>query len=67
MAFTTDQLDAIRAAYARGVLEATLPDGSRLKYRSLNEMERVIAKLEGELNTAPSRLNVIYPTHTRGF
>lgn len=67
MAFTTDQLDAVRAAYARGVLEATLPDGSRIKYRSLDEMDRVIAKMEQQLNVAPSRKNVIYPTHTRGF
>lgn len=67
MSYTTDQLDALRAAYARGVLEAVLPDGSRIRYRSTEEMERIIVKLETELGQRATHTNVSYPSHKRGF
>lgn len=66
MATTQQQLDAIQDAYARGVLECTLPDGSRVRYRSLSEMERIISNLKNQLGQAP-RTNVAYPTHSRGY
>lgn len=67
MSFTSDQLSALRAAYAQGVLSATLPDGSQVRYRSLDEMERVISNIEGDLGQRATHTNVIYPTHKRGF
>lgn len=66
MAYTQAQLDAIKESYARGVLEARLPDGSTVKYRSLTEMERIISTLEGSITT-PTYTNAMYPTHKRGF
>lgn len=66
MAYTQTQLDAIRESYARGVLEARLPDGSTVKYRSLDEMARIISEISGSLTT-PTHVNVMYPTHKRGF
>ena len=67
MAFTQTQLDAIQDAYARGVLEATLPDGSKMRWRSLDEMEKIIATIKGELGVNPTHTNVAYPSHSRGF
>lgn len=67
MAFTQAQLDSIKTAYARGVLEATLPDGSKVRYRSLSEMRQVITDIETELGLHSTRTNVAYPTHKRGF
>ena len=64
--YTAEQLAAIREAYARGVSEAVLPDGSRLKYRSLDEMERIIAKMDSAITT-PTHTNAMYPTHKRGY
>lgn len=67
MGYTQDQLDALREAYARGVLIAVLPDGSRVEYRSVADMERIMAKLETELGQRDLTQNVSYPTHSRGF
>ena len=67
MSYTTEQLTALQAAYARGVLSAELPDGSTIRYRSLDEMERVIAKIEASLGQRATYTNVAYPTHRRGF
>lgn len=67
MAFTQTQLAEIQEAYARGVREVWLSNGDRLQYRSLDEMERVISKLESDLGTNPTHKNVAYPSHRRGF
>lgn len=67
MAYTQSQLDAIQDAYSRGVLEAWLPDGSKVKYRSLDEMERIISTMKDSLGVRPARTMVAYPSHTRGF
>lgn len=67
MSFTSAQLTQLKAAYARGALDVQLSDGSRIRYRSLDEMERVIAKIEGDLGMRATHQNVCYPTHTRGF
>ena len=66
MAYTQTQLSAIQEAYARGVLEAWLPDGSRIKYRSLDEMERVIDKMKADIAT-PTHTNVAHPRYKSGF
>lgn len=66
MAYTQAQLDAIEEAYARGVLEAWLPDGSKVKYRSLDEMRAIINEISASITT-PTHENVAYPTHKRGY
>jgi hypothetical protein len=65
--FTAAELAALKASYARGISEATLPDGSRVRYRSLADMQRVIADIESDLGLRPNHTNVTYPTHKRGF
>jgi len=67
MTYTQDQLDALRDAYARGVLIAVLPDGSRVEYRSVADMERIMIRMETELGQRSLTQNVTYPTHRRGF
>lgn len=67
MTYTTEQLTAISEALARGVLEATLPDGSKVRYRSLDEMERIITRMENSMGLTASNTNVVYPSHSRGF
>lgn len=67
MTYTTEQLTAISEALARGVLEATLPDGSKVRYRSLDEMERIITRMENSMGFTASNTNVVYPSHSRGF
>jgi|DewCreStandDraft_4_1066084.scaffolds.fasta_scaffold338118_1 hypothetical protein len=54
MAWTQAHLDAIKEAYASGVLTVTF-EGRSTTYRSLDEMERVIAAIEKELNPAKRR------------
>lgn len=67
MSYTTTQLTELKAAYARGALKVRLPDGSEITYRSLDEMDRVITKIESELGVRANHTNVMYPTHRRGF
>lgn len=66
MAYSAGQLAAIQEAYARGVLEARLPDGSSVKYRSLEEMERIINTISSALSVNPTYNGVVYPSHSRG-
>lgn len=66
MAYTQAQLDSIREAYARGILEAVLPDGSKVRYRSLAEMAQIISEISTSITT-PTATNVIYPTYKRGY
>ncbi|TIN84344.1 hypothetical protein [Mesorhizobium sp.] len=47
--YTQGQLDAIKKAYASGVL--TVKHGDTLStFRSLDEMERIINRMEAEVN-----------------
>lgn len=48
MAFTQFQLDALKAAYASGTTRVTY-EGKTIEYRSLAEMEKVMAKIEAEV------------------
>lgn len=48
MKYTREHLETLKEAIALGVLEIDYGD-RRLKYRSLDEMERIVAKIEGEL------------------
>ena len=47
-AYTTAQRDALKNAIARGVLSVTY-NGTRTDYRSLNEMNQLLAQMEAEL------------------
>lgn len=62
MAYTQTDLDRINAAIATGVLSCVV-NGQTVTYRSLREMERVKALIEGELS-AGRRRPVYYFTPT---
>lgn len=51
MAYTQTQLDALRNAAARGVLEVEY-DGQRVKYQSLQQILRMISIIERSLSGA---------------
>ena len=48
LTFTQAELDAIKKAYATGALTVKYEDRS-VTYRSLSEMERIIARMEQDL------------------
>ena len=50
--YTQAQVDALRRAYARGVTRVSY-DGKSVEYRSLDEMKRVIAEMDGEVSGTP--------------
>ena len=49
MAYTSTQLEDLRAAIAEGVLSVRFSDGRSLTYRSLDEMRRIEAAMAAEL------------------
>jgi len=51
--YTIDMLNAIKAAYAEGTKVFRYQD-KWLEYRSLDEMQRIIKKLERELGVTPT-------------
>jgi len=51
MAYTTTQLAALQAALASGELSVEY-DGKKVQYRSVAELERAIAVVQGALETA---------------
>ena len=52
-AYTTAQRDALKNAIARGVL-STVYNGTRVEYRSLDEMNGLLAQMEAEIAKAAS-------------
>ena len=51
MAYTTTQLAALQAALASGELSVEY-DGKKVQYRSISELERAIAVVQGALEAA---------------
>lgn len=58
MAFTQGDLDAINEALTAGELEATFPDGSKIRYRSVSELIRVKTMIKKELSAAQGKRRV---------
>lgn len=55
--YTQEQIDSLRKQMVDGVASATGPDGQSVTKRSLNEMERMLRKMESANsgNTRPKR------------
>lgn len=49
--YTQDMLDALKTAYASGRL-STSYNGNTVTYHSLAELERAMARIQGELDAA---------------
>ncbi len=54
MAYTQTQLDALRAAYARGAKSVSI-DGRRVDFESGEEMRQRIAEIERDLAAASGK------------
>lgn len=65
--YTAEQLAALRAAYASGVLEVTYSDGRRVRYQSMDEMGRAIDRIAASLEPAASRVTHFQPGFDRGI
>lgn len=69
MAYSQAQLDALKAAYAEGVLVVTY-DGRSVTYRSRAEMRAIISDIQAEVNassgTPKKRLRQVRVTTGKG-
>jgi hypothetical protein len=62
MAFTSSDLDAIKAAIATGELSVRTSDGRQVTYRDLSDLLQAKAAIEAEIaSTSASRHS--YPRH----
>lgn len=60
---TQAQLDALNAAIAKGVTELQMGQ-ERVRYRSIDEMLRIVAMLERKLGRP--RIAALTPTYSKG-
>lgn len=64
MAFTQDQLDALRAALATGTKRVRM-NGEEVEYRTFDEMKALIAMMERSIGG--TRVASFNPTYSKGF
>lgn len=65
MAWTQDQVDSLRAAIAKGVTSVRNANGESVEFRSLDEMQRLLATMEGSVSGA-ARVTHVNPIFERG-
>lgn len=67
MAWTQTDVDALKAAMAKGVRRLRM-NGEEVEYGSLSEMRSVLAMMEAEVaGTSSATIAVVYPYTTRGL
>lgn len=66
MAFTSEQIAALEAAIARGVLTVKQGD-EQVTYRSLDEMRDILRLMKREAGSDTRSISVFYPTAGRGL
>jgi hypothetical protein len=57
MAYTQDDIDALTAAIATGAQKVTFgsgPDSRTVEYRSLSDMNAILATMSAEVNPTPA-------------
>lgn len=64
--FTIEQYQAIAAAYAEGALTVKYQD-KQVTYRSLDEMERIMSRMERDLGLSSSGPRRTIAVHDKGF
>lgn len=68
MAWTQDDVDALKVAIATGVKDVQYSDGSRMTYRSLAEMKDILGGMEAEIAGATAkRARTVRVNTTKGF
>lgn len=67
MAFTTADLDSLKSALARSARKVRI-NGEEVEYQSVDEMLRVKAMIEAELQgVSSSAVRIVYPKTGRGL
>lgn len=68
MAWTQSDADALKAAIATGARDVTYSDGSRVVYRSLDEMRQVLAMIQGEVaGSSVTRVRTVHFDGSKAF
>lgn len=65
MAYTQSDLDALQSAIAKGTRRVRL-NGEEVEFRDLKEMERIEAKIKGELGLTTAK-RIRYPQTSSGW
>jgi hypothetical protein len=68
MAYTQDDIDALKAAIATGAQKVTFgsgPDSRTVEYRSLDQMRSILADMMAEVAPSTSRSPISYAEHCR--
>lgn len=67
MAFTQTDVDALKAAMAKGVRRVRNSNGEEVLYNSFAEMRQALAMMEAEVagSAAPRRATGFYPKYQR--
>ena len=67
MAWTQSDIDALKAALARGVKVVQM-GSERVEYASTADMKSVLAMMEAEVSgSGRGSISVVYPTTSRGL
>ncbi len=66
MAWTQAQRDALANAIATGAT-VVVQDGQRVEYRSLSDMQKLLAEMDRDLAPSNARPAVTYARFSRGY
>lgn len=68
MAYTQTDVDALKTAIASGAVDVTYSDGSRVTYRSLDEMRSILGEMEAEVaGSTVKRAKTVRVNTCKGF
>jgi hypothetical protein len=68
MAWTQQNIDALKAAIATGLLEAEIRQGDvtqRMRYQSFSQMQAALAQMEAEVNASSQPSAFSFPAYSR--
>lgn len=68
MAWTQTDVDALKAAIATGAKDVQYSDGSRVTYRSLDEMKDILGEMKAEVaGSGIKRVRTVRVDSCKGF
>jgi soluble cytochrome b562 len=67
MAWSAEHLETLQTAYASGIKVVVYADGTSQTFRTLQEMERIIAKIERSLATKKPTTRLMRFVGNKGF
>ena len=66
MAYTVDEYNALKSAFAQGALEVQYAD-KKVTYGAASDMLRRIKVIENEMGIIPAKPQVRYAQHSKGL